>query len=83
MAEELTIDVWKRVSRALDELLELDPDRRWELLSEICADDPELLSWTRMLLQAASEAGDFMERAPFPEARLLLLETLAVADPYP
>jgi hypothetical protein len=83
MAEELTIDVWKRVSQALDELLELDPDHRWELLSRICADDPELLWWTRTLLQAAGEAGDFLGDAPFPDASLLLLKALADPDPYP
>jgi hypothetical protein len=81
MAEELTIDMWKRVSRALDELLELDPDRRWEILSRICADDLELLRWTRTLLQAAGEAGDFLERSPFPEAKRLLLETFTAAGP--
>jgi|GEM_PF-3427434 len=81
MVEELTIELWGRVSRALDELLELDPDRRCDLLARMRAEDPRLFWWTRALLEAASGAGDFMERSAVPGARELFLRILATAGP--
>jgi len=81
MAEELTIELWGRVSRVLDELLELDPDRRRDLLARIRAEDPRLFWWTQALLEAALGAGDFMERSAVPGARELLLRILATAGP--
>lgn len=63
MAEELTVELWQRISRALDELLEVDPEEQNLLLPRICAGDPLLLRWTRSLLEASARAGDFLERS--------------------
>lgn len=81
MTEKLTIELWKRVSRVLDELLELEPECRQDSLERMCADDPDLLGWTRTFLQAADEADDFLERIPFAEARQRLFRILASAGP--
>ena len=81
MTEKLTIELWKRVSRVLDELLELDRDRQRDLLLRLRAEDPKLFWWTRTLLEAAITAGDFMERSAVPGVRELCIKILAAAGP--
>jgi len=83
MADELTIELWRRVSRALDELLELEPERRGDFLAQICSDDPLLLWWTRALLEAEAEAGDFMERSAASGTAMALRRFLLVPVPSP
>src|SRR5258705_7556046 len=83
MADELTIELWRRVSRALDELLELEPERRGDLLAQICSDDPLLLWWTQTLLEAEAEAGAFMERCAASGTAMALRRFLLVPLPSP
>jgi hypothetical protein len=83
MAEELTVELWRRISRALDELLELDPERQRLLLPRICAGDPLVLRWTRSFLEASARAGDFLERPAASGTAGALRRFLVAPGPWP
>lgn len=62
MAEEVTPEIWRRVSPILDELLELPPDQRRARALAACGGDAELARLAEKLCAAEAAAGDALER---------------------
>jgi hypothetical protein len=68
MEEELSREMWRRICDVLDEVLDLPRTDRPGRVRRSCEGSAELQRWVEILLHAADEAGDFLERPPWPEA---------------
>lgn len=53
---------WQQIDALFGEALDLAPSERLRLLDERCTGDPDLRARVQALLEAAGQAGDFLER---------------------
>ncbi len=72
----LSSEDWRRLSRLLDEALELPAEKRAAFLEEACARDPELRPRLDRLLAAGDQVGKFLDNTQGGPAAALLREML-------
>ncbi len=75
----MTPERWEEVGRLYHQALELPTDQRAAFLRRVCADDDALRREVESLLQAATEAGDFIAEPVLKDAALMLAAESAPA----
>lgn len=60
----MEVDRWQHMAELFQEALQHEREERYSFLREACGDDPEMLRAVESLLQADSEAADFLEENP-------------------
>jgi serine/threonine protein kinase/tetratricopeptide (TPR) repeat protein len=59
----MNVDRWRRIEELFEAAVELEPDRRAELLNKECAGDTVLLKQVESLILSEQEAGSFIDQA--------------------
>ena len=67
----MTPERWQQVKELLHTTLELEPERRAQYLSQMCADEPDLKWEIESLLASYEEAGDFIAKPALAYAAVL------------
>lgn len=71
----MTPERWKQISAVLDEVFDLEPDRRFAFLNRACSGDEELRREVATVLSSDESIRTFLDSCPSGEAAELLLET--------
>lgn len=69
----MTPERWQKVDAVLQAALDLPETERAALLAEVCAGDPELKADAQSLIEAHTEAGDFLETPAFEQDASVLI----------
>jgi serine/threonine protein kinase/tetratricopeptide (TPR) repeat protein len=66
----LTPERWQRIKQVFDQVIEVEPGRRGELLDAACADDAEMRAEVEGLLRGHDQASSFIEQPAVARAKL-------------
>lgn len=76
IGKEMTPERWNRISAVLDEVIELESDRRSAFLNDACSGDEGLRKEIEALLSSDERFRNFLESSPSGAAAELLSESL-------